>query len=116
MKTKREQLLFDIAITAVEGGISHWAQILDYKWSDEPCWVHAKIRDDYDGEYYTVGFSTIKKGLNRICNSKFETPDMNLDILKAILVANRLNDAGEIDSECADVIVQVGLFGQIIYG
>jgi hypothetical protein len=117
MKNKRDGLLFDIVVTAVEGGVNYWAQVMDYRWSDDgEYYAFAHLQDCEDDKIYTLDFKLIRKGLALICNPKNRTPDMNPEILKAILAANRTNDAIDIDSECADVIVQVGLFGEIVYG
>lgn len=111
----REELLFNIVITAVEGGVNYWADVRNYKWCDEPGkWAAQAVLIDYeDDKRHGLTFDVIEKGLALICKPGFQ---LRKDILSSILVANRTNDAGDIDSEAADCIVQAGLFGEIIYG
>lgn len=66
------------------------------------------------GEKYILNRELIAKGINKILNDlDFE---VNSDILKCIAVGNRENDACNIDAECCDVIVQSGIFGEIVFG
>ena len=55
----------------------------------------------------------IQAGIDKVKSGAIE---LNKDILKAILVADVINDAGDIDSDAADCIVQAALFDEIVYG
>lgn len=122
MTVSRERQIFlqDVWTTAVEGGIGYWSQIEGYRWSDEdPSTMGGTLHelndetDDFDGDQHVVTMGTITKGLGRIRRGEVT---MNDRLRDAILLANRTNDAGEIDSDAADVIVQAGIFGEVVYG
>lgn len=48
----KKQLLHDIFVTAVEGGINYWATVVDYRWS------LPNGDDDLDGFYAVLHLST----------------------------------------------------------
>lgn len=114
----RKQFLFDTVVTAAEHGISYWAIVCDYRWNNNPEKLYAMVRiqDAESEKYHSITLETVAKGLRRICVTG-EPIQLRDDIYENILLANRTNGAqGDIDAECADVIVQVGLFGDVIYG
>lgn len=137
--TEREQFLADVIIGAVEGGTGYWAAVLKYKWEGlPPAKVHAVLVLDDDetdakidalqaklgrtlraadaiaaGFGHMVNVGTIARGIAAVKKPDFS---VNRDILAAILIGDRCNDGGEIDSDAADVIVQAALFGEIVYG
>ena len=99
-----EQELDDLLITAIEGGINYWAEVLSYH-KDESGWQTAKIID-HDGEfteYHTINHDTIRLGVDRLCASKYEWH-----------VTDLVNDNA--DATTADVIVQLAIFDEIVYG
>ena len=126
--TPREQFLRDILCTAVEGGTNYWAQVdqirrdgyrPDARVGDpgfgDWTYIGYTLHDvEGDGEEYVVTVETVKRGL------KLLTQDTKIglrkDLRAAVMVANISNDAGEIDSEAADCIIQAGIFGEIVYG
>lgn len=110
---ERAQFLDDIIITAMEGGINYWAQRLRYN-PDSP--VKAIIRDvdDYDSGQWTITRAIVRNGIRGIVESENILRDGPLR--DTILLANLKNDAGYIDAIGADVIVQAGLFGKVVYG
>ena len=107
--TDRSEFLTDIVDTALAYGINYWAEISAEIGS-------TKIRE-YDedgpvGEWIEVTPALIEKGITRVKEPSFQVRD---DILTAILLGDRNNDAGEIDIEAADVIVQAAVFSEIRY-
>ena len=102
----RTEFLDDIRTTAFDGAINYWAVISGHK-----------IKE-YDDEG-TVGWwieitpDMVEKGIALVKYPSFKVRE---DILAAILLGDRNNDAGEIDAECADVIVQAAVFSKIVYG
>lgn len=131
---KREQFLADIISTAVEGGIGYWSQCSHYQWVDysnsgnlfgpvgekDPskgtcATVHVLNADEsgYVEEGLEITVETVARGLGLIKSPEF---GVNSRMRGEILVADVENDAGMIDSDDADVIVQAGLFGEVIYG
>lgn len=115
---ERETLLADIIIGAVEGGTGYWASVSGYKWSDEePATTRATLHvldpDDDDDGPHAVTIETVATGLARILAPGF---GINARLRETIAQADRENDAGYIDADGADAIVQAGIFGEVVYG
>lgn len=120
-----EDNIEDIMCTALEGGINYWAyynrndrEYLSYIESgDEPfselCtkilldggWVW--LIDSYKDTYYSLTIDKLMTGIQRWI-------DCGYDMYGAV-DGDEL-DCGSIDSECADCIIQLALFGEIVYG
>ena len=123
----------DIAITAAEGGINYWAQIVRYHpirddgegWVDPDTNESIDVHDEY--VFYTIEFE----------NPKDDEPygRLRFDITPALLrrgveialkdkplrsdLLEQLSDRetwDEMDSELADCIVQLGVFGEVVFG
>lgn len=126
MKLTKE-LLEDVMVTALEGGIGYWACLLndtpeweeyDEKFPDEPTSVVAaymlwdgkniSFEHDYDETMDEPAVCSINlKDLERAC-----------DQFKRVYhqtVQERI-DNSEFDSDDADVIIQFACFGEVIYG
>jgi len=116
MEVSRASFLSDVASIAVQGGINYWADFaeedVDYPWPQD---IHFKVRDAMDSktEFQAVTDETVENGINAMKNPEFSVRD---DIRRSILFADVMHDAGEIDAEAADVIIQAGLFGEIVFG
>lgn len=104
----------DIMVTALEGGINYWC--------DE-----AEVVGEYLGEFASDQIS--RGGTLRLYDIEGDTTyDLTLDkFLKGIALAVEQGyatdwyefgkiDVGNIDAEGADVIIQLALFGDVIYG
>lgn len=103
---ERKQFLHDILITAIEGGINYWAQISATGERDS-----YQLDDaEQDEEYGLLDLNTIDLGLYRAAILRIEVANQ---IRTTIFEAERTYNAGAIDVECADVIVQLGLFAKI---
>jgi len=96
----------DIIDTAFAGGINYWADIRGNK-------IKEYDDDGPIGEWITVTPELVEKGIKRVKEQSFQ---VRKDILMAILIADHNTDAGEIDIESADVIIQAAVFGEIVYG
>ena len=117
----RKQFLFDVFVTALEGGIGYWAVAEEYHHSKEDKedleGFFAKV-SDCEGNTFPdnlrIDKDVIVKGLNKIVNDN----DLKISetIRERIKESNRLNDAGLIDADDADCIVQVGLLGELVFG
>ena len=127
MSTARDQLLFDLFVTALEGGIGYWSHCSHYHHTALDAEGHATV-DDLEGFYalvfeddgdetpeHRVDRSAVAKGYrlatsaewrNRIAWSSGEKPP---------LVVTDDTD-WDFDAGDADVIVQLGLFGEVVYG
>lgn len=123
---ERKQFIFDVFVTALEGGIGYWANVSKYCFSKN---TDCGIKEDLDGFYAKVSdcegdeifpdnsvinHEVIVKGINKI--AKYNDLKISNSIRERIKEANRLNDAGIIDANDADCIVQVGLLGELVFG
>jgi hypothetical protein len=115
---ERQQLLADILIGAVEGGTGYWATVSDYQHSGPAADTSATLHeiesgDDEHPDGREVTTETIEAGIQAILDPYFR---VLTHLRAAITHAHNECDAGGLDAEAADVIVQAGLFGEIVYG
>ena len=118
---ERVDFLASMLVTAVEGGVNYWAEVRNYRWafaedgSGRLVSASVELRDaEADGvEWMPVTLDTVERGIDRI---KKGGVSLARSLMAAILLGD-LNPeyAGDIDSEAADCIIQVGLLGDIIY-
>lgn len=119
--TTRDQYMLDIFTTALEGGIGYWSVAKSYHWSKDGQDDHQGFRaeiveTDDDGDEtgtHVIDRAVIVKGYGlaagkyrRLVNWSTEAPP---------LVITSDTD-WDYDAGDADVIVQLGLFGEVIYG
>jgi hypothetical protein len=108
--TARQEFIHDIAETALHGGIGHWAvaeQTGEWGTRDD-CTVRCRESGEAFGLLRAVRFGLMVAGRSGI--------KINPGIRRDIVMSNRANDGGGIDATAADVIVQLGCFGEIVYG
>lgn len=127
---ERTEFLEDIITTAVEGGTGYWAGVTQYQWRSsviadgalqraagklrEGEGTRATIVDrEDDNEAYDITAETIAAGIGKIKRGEAQ---VNGTIKESILTGDSENDAGYIDGDGADAIVQVALLGAITYG
>lgn len=102
MKHTKQQLT-DIVITAIEGGVNYWAQVSDYDPDNGKATLY-EIGDESEViGIHKVSTKTIERGLRLALESEHEG-------IRMIAVTD-IPDAVE-----ADIIVQLGLFNEVIYG
>lgn len=119
---EEEQFLSDIITAAVEGGIGYWSQVQDYDWfnyfdrpAEEfyPTTVTVFDTEEHgeDAEPMHLTIEKVAEGINKLITGwpGAYTTNYTLKGLSTL-------DAGEIDSDAADVIVQCALLGEIVYG
>lgn len=114
MRKISDQFAADVICTAVEGGINYWAVVL--KWDGEG----SALVEDHDKKTgpevawpVTINKDLIQKGIDLLSEGKIT---LNTDTLGSILVGATMDDAGDVDAEAADAIVQAAIFGDIVYG
>jgi hypothetical protein len=110
---QRKEFLEDILVTAIEGGIGYWSRTKFYKPSECKAIIKEVGDDGSSIAEFTITEDVILKSLNKIINRETEMYD---EFVKTVLYADKYNDASEIDAEIADVIIQIGLFGEVVYG
>lgn len=118
----RKEFFFDIFVTALEGGIDYWACASEYHWGNDGEYdldgFYALVSDSEEDDTFPdnsrIDISIISKGLNKIIND--DTVKINSEIRRTIRQASIANDAGLIDADAADCIIQVGLLGELVFG
>lgn len=130
---ERTEFLTDVFTTAMEGGVSYWASVLEYRHNESPRAVLVRteelVLDDEtmswvpgpDAEELIVDLEVVARGINRIANGEIEyLPEAHRALIAA---ASRENDMmpadgqhGDIDAGVAEHIVQAALFGAIVHG
>jgi hypothetical protein len=105
-----EQLLKDIVITAVEGGINYWAAVANYDPDEGRVLVYDQEEDD--GEEHQVDLDTIRTAIAAVKSNPQIAP-------RFIGQVNQMLDADpelDFDADTADALLQIGLFGEVVYG
>ncbi len=116
--TKRQQMLKDLLTTAVEGGIDYWCAAKRVQREPGTGNVLAVIGpmdvEDEDTKWPDITLDTVELGMRRLVDG---SATARRDIVGTVMTAwHQGLDKSNYDSETADVIVQVGLFGEIVYG
>ena len=122
------EFLTDIVITALEGGVGYWSQASSY---DSELGTASLITDDDGfGTHHEIDRDVIAAGIKRVVEAPgpFYAPNASTqtqceavpfltEFSKATVAAAVVTrDASFIDADMADVIVQVALFGRVVYG
>jgi hypothetical protein len=132
---KYAEFAHDVFVTACEGGINHWADVSNYFWLSKKHshmtwrgWSAKLTVDNEDNSFsvYPLNWWTIMTGTQRLMKEYKENPpeDHNVreidKVAKALLLADLTDDYESIgatqDADWADIIVQYGLFGELVYG
>jgi hypothetical protein len=122
----RDQVYADIFTTAMEGGVGYWSQLTAYHYSDangndDLLGFGAMLVDTEDEDHpeFIVTRETIVKGITALAA---ETADPRCEFAEWIKTANiivRRADAYDVidyDAGFADAVVQLALFGEVVYG
>lgn len=123
-----DQFVMDVLTTALESGwasIGYWAIASEVKRTKELDVTSFRIGlreavgdetlDDrmYGGKTEEVGTEQIKIGMQKLIDG---TVPLGARVRGYIVNAVLEGDAGHIDADAADAIVQAGLLGEIIFG
>ena len=120
---ERTEFLGDVVICIAEDyGYNSWRQVSAYHWSDEHpennrVTVHelADLEDEPDISVHKVTIETVATGIARIL-ADGNPIGLNSAVRKAVFIGSQENDAGEIDAEVADCILQAAIFDEYRYG
>lgn len=122
MVTDREEAYEDILVTAVEGGINYWCSVV--RWDGSKA-VGYEIEASEDKPVkHTITVATVRKGINILAKGggydapygqPKETPQWWKDKWREAYEGCATLD-WDYDAADADVIVQVGLYGEVVYG
>lgn len=100
-----EQFVKDIMVTAVEGGIGYWSCLTDVVRDADLNVLSIEGHDIEDEEEeFKADLKTIVLGLQMAVSE-----GRYIDAIKN-------DDAGELDADDADIILQLGVFGEVVYG
>lgn len=122
-----DSLCADVLCTALEGGIGYWGLAdkiqtagpgltgvdPDAYGSAEISDAEAESAEEAAFTPFTLDYALIRRGFERILTGAVGA---RADIVEAVRTAAADNDAGQIDADAADVIVQVGAFNEITFG
>ena len=121
-----DQTIFDIFVTALEGGIDYWVDAVTYRpymedkdTDGEPVentfdfWANVKftgIKEDGSASVERIDRGTIIKGLLKLANA----PEGLDHKQTALLILLGAPDT-DYDADFADAVVQMGLFGEQVF-
>ena len=116
--SQRDEFLLDVFTTAIEGGTGYWLTIDEYHWADvgnEWFAVGDAVDDWGDGEKgLRIDRKVITRGIGRAYVDRFKFDEYQF---KAIVDLNwgKWDDL-DYDAITADIVVQYGLFGELVFG
>lgn len=119
-----DEFLDDILIACVEGGSTHWLACQKKELINKEFYIltgplDRENMEKFDRAQFMLGFDpdqvcidrqTIERGCNRAL-----TPGVLTEFGGGLIQSILEQDSGEIDAEGADLILQLGFFGDIIY-
>lgn len=125
--TERDRQLNMVFTTAIEGGINYWARVDSYNWAvpdsdgfqgiSEGRNFNAAIVDD-EGKSHTITRAVIVRGISRAYQYMRENV-AEYDSYQRHAISD-LNyghwDDVDYDATTADIVVQFGLFNELVYG
>lgn len=125
----REGMLNMVFTTAIEGGINYWADVMRKRWSDRTEELnmieefYADIEDvEDDNKKYHIDADVIKRGIRKAFKNRAKIGDpyqrQAINDLYWGILSNRQEsrEEADFDADTADIIVQYGLFGELVYG
>ena len=119
-----DQLLLDIFTTAIEGGVQYWAEVSSYHWTKgqegdlegfHADLVDLEVEPSTPGEHLHVNRHIVAKGYALACGEFHDKVSWSTDSPPNQFDAEGIED-WDFDASDADVIVQLGLFGDVVYG
>jgi len=129
---ERTQFIHDIMITALEGGVGYWSVADDIvRHPNDDLWYEQYTLYCSEGgkealecgngvdsvcKGHRVDSELIARGLGRINRGSRDALQLAIGSMVSIMKASEENEGGDIDADYADIIVQVGIFGKVVYG
>lgn len=116
MKTERHQQYANILITGVEDGIWHWAQVYKYETGEETNTTpKVTLRDQWGDEpRKELCIVNIAAAFNMLKSGKASS-GKGVDYWKRAYKEVGTGD-WDYDAEDADILIQVAMYGEIVYG
>lgn len=139
---KRNELLATFIICAVEGGSGYWAQFKDFQWREkgsdsiDPDPLHTLVlvrNDEEEGdpipcvgadwkpyannrEWKRVSITTIERAIDRMKQVPASELGVHPSYIGTVLAAWSDPERADIDSELADIVLQIAVFGKVHFG
>jgi hypothetical protein len=110
-----EQFLVDLLTTAFEGGINHWCSwVKGIKQNDEGQDIEWHVKVQGEPGLIHLNLPAVVKAMEDLVNT---TVAMNPTVVEHIRLAlfDQENMGCYVDADVADVVVQVALFGDLVY-
>lgn len=122
-----DSIVSSVHCSAIEGGgygIGYWCEVVSYKWDEKDdtkfksiIQMEAEFEDDKDERIskrrkYTIDRDVIILGIKRIASGELKVNDSYALKCAALLVTGE----ADMDAEDADIIVQAGIFNEVIFG
>ena len=114
----RDEFLSNCIITAVEGAIGYWSEVDKYHHTPGPARVRVHELDEPKKPFVPVDIKRIDKAIQKIIASvDGKSVKIHSTYVAKIAGAYATNDeSSEVDAEIADIIMQVAVLGEVIYG
>jgi hypothetical protein len=114
MTTTLTETLHDEFVTAIEGGIGYWSEVIQYDW-DRPDWF--AVIEDIEGDQHRITEDTIRLGFRRLADSD-GAGEVRSAARSLLYSGGKDTEAWEDvqDADTADMVVQFALFGVPVYG
>lgn len=120
--TVAHEILRDLLVTAAEGGSNYWAEFTDVERDSDLYILKARVtdREADQPQTFTVSPSSLAIGLQNLATRMSEKPTKDSALgrfpSKAAgrVLAEALTEQG--DSTTADAVLQMSLFGEVLYG
>lgn len=114
----RDQLLFDLFVTALEGGIGYWSECSEYHWMNEDRTEDKRgfraVIHDEDHKRYVVNRKVMDKGLMLAATEWRDKLDWSSGDKPPLVVT--VDTDWDYDAGDADMVLQLGLFEDVVYG
>ena len=117
--------LIEILDAACEQGFAYWVEESNgHKFLRAPLFegsekqhyylVSLRVKPEEDEQWYTITVATVRDGLLKALDPKVKVASRFRD--EAFTVLTRGLDEADLDADSYDVFVQLGLFGELVYG
>ena len=124
LATKQRQLMKDTLTTAIEGGINYWAMGRNFEREEDSAYATCELRPHRDeglpfekgdprNDWKRVGPEEIEAAMLRIINE----PGLCAAYIREAVLLDYIDpDSCRGDADTADVVIQIALFGEIVFG
>lgn len=114
-----EEFMSDVLTTAIEGGSNYWLKepeavqkALVKRQRSGPVSISFTWMDAEEPQEKTVDLAALAGAVQRVVSEGLMRDDLRDSVLHAVASG----DAGSIDADGADALLQIAAFGEIVYG